>query len=185
MIGLEKGRVRLAPHDAEWEAEAERTVAELRALLGDAAVDIQHVGSTSVPTIMAKPIIDIAVSAADFSSVLKHESVLRERGYYYRPGAELENQLLFAKGSYYDGSGEMQTHFIHVVGRDSREWRDYINFRDYLIRHPEIAKQYEALKISLWQKAPVDQDREKYLAGKESFITSILAEARAFFGNRR
>ena len=74
MIGLEKGRVRLAPHDAEWEAEAERTVAELRALLGDAALDIQHVGSTSVPTIMAKPIIDIAVSAAGFSSVLKHHT---------------------------------------------------------------------------------------------------------------
>jgi GrpB-like predicted nucleotidyltransferase (UPF0157 family) len=182
MIGLERGAVRLLPHDPDWDTEAERTVDELRRLLGSAAHDIRHVGSTSIPTIPAKPIIDIAVAAESFSAVLELEELLRKRGYYYRPSASLSNQILLAKGSLYDGTGRRQTHFIHVVGVNSREWWDYLNFREYLIEFPEVAREYAELKLYLARKAPSDRGREEYLAGKSPFLSSVLADAREYYG---
>ena len=182
MIGLERGKVKLLPHDPEWELEAARTVEELRTLLGSVAKDIRHVGSTSVPTIPAKPIIDIAVAADDFTAVLNLEELLREHGYYYRHEQDLANQLLFAKGSFYDGTGDLQTHFIHVVGIDSREWWDYLNFRAYLIEFTEAAQKYAELKLALAKKVSIDNDRERYLSGKSPFISEILGAARKRYG---
>ena len=176
MLGLRRGTVALYPHETEWEAEAARTIAALRAILGDAAGDMQHVGSTAIRSISAKPIVDIAVATDDFAAVLALEDALRAKGFYYRPGS-LEGQLLFARGSYYDGTGDLQTHFIHVVPTDSRDWRDYINFRDCLNANPSIAKEYETLKLSLAREAPVDAGREQYLAGKHAFVQRTLRTA--------
>ena len=183
MLGLKRGTVRLCPHETEWEEEAARTIAVLRELLGDAAADIQHVGSTAVKTIMAKPIVDIAVAAEDFGRVLEKRDALERAGFYYRPGS-LEGQLLFAKGSFYEGTGELQTHFIHVVKKDGADWRNYNQFRDYLNAVPQAAKEYEALKSSLARACPEDAGREKYLAGKHAFIVRNLrtAAAWAFMG---
>ena len=183
MLGLKRGTVRLCPHETEWEEEAARTIAVLRELLGDAAAEIQHVGSTAVNTIMAKPIVDIAVAAEDFGRVLEKRDALERAGFYYRPGS-LEGQLLFAKGSFYEGTGELQTHFIHVVKKDGEDWRNYIQFRDYLNAVPQAAKEYEALKSSLARACPEDAGREKYLAGKHAFIVRNLrtAAAWAFMG---
>lgn len=181
MIGLERGRVKLYGHVCEWDIEAERTIAELKTLLGDSVQDIQHVGSTSVPTIMAKPIIDIAVATSSFSAVLEREELLLAHGYYYRPDVAPTRQLLFAKGSFYDGTGKLQTHFIHVVHKDSPEWKNYIIFRDYLKAFPEAAKQYEELKLSLAKAFPHENGREQYLAGKKDFIALTLKKAGEFF----
>ena len=115
MIGLKRGTVSLCAHEKEWETEAERTISRLKAILGDVILDIQHVGSTSIPAIQAKPIIDIAVAVDHFDSVLAFEKELNSAGFYYRPKSDLGEQLLFASGSYYDGTGDLQTHFIHVV----------------------------------------------------------------------
>lgn len=183
MLGLKRGTVRLCPHETEWEEEAERTIAVLREILGDAAMDVQHVGSTAVKTIMAKPIVDIAVAAEGFSRVLAKRDALEQAGFYYRPGS-LEGQLLFAKGSYYEGTGDLQTHFIHVVEKDGEDWKNYVQFRDYLNAVPQAAKEYEALKVSLALACPEDAGREKYLAGKHAFIVRTLrtAAAWAFMG---
>lgn len=121
MIGLRRGDVRLFEHNKEWKIEGERTVNELRKILGSDAVDIQHVGSTSIKSIKAKPIIDIAVGTDDFNRILSHEAELLKAGYHYRPNHDMGGaQLLFACGSYYEG-GDMQTHFIHVVKYNSME----------------------------------------------------------------
>jgi len=177
MIGLKSGTVALCDHDAEWEFEAERTIKVLKKILGGVICDIAHVGSTSIKSIKAKPIIDIAVSVKTFDEVLKYEKQLKENGFYYRPADDLKEQILFACGSRYDGTGDMQTHFIHVVKKDSMEWINYINFRDYLNENECVAKEYEALKVSLAEKCPVDAGREKYLAGKHDFITKTLRTA--------
>ena len=183
MLGLRRGTVRLCPHETEWEEEAARTVAALREILGDAAADVQHVGSTAVKTIMAKPIVDIAVAAEDFGRVLAKRDALEQAGFYYRPGS-LEGQLLFAKGSCYEGTGDLQTHFIHVVAKDGGDWNNYIQFRNYLNAVPQAAKEYESLKLSLALACPEDAGREKYLAGKHAFIVRNLrtAAAWAFMG---
>jgi len=178
MIGLKRGTVKLFDHDIEWEKEAKVTIKKLKSICGEVIIDIAHVGSTSVKSIKAKPIIDIAVATDSFEAFLKYESKLCENGFYYRPDCDMDGkQLLFACGSFYDGTGDMQTHFIHVVKKDSMEWINYINFRDYLNANEGVAKEYEALKISLAEKNPEDKGREKYLAGKHDFIVRTLRTA--------
>lgn len=179
MLGLKRGTVQLYQHEKEWEIEAQNTISRLRKILGSAAKGIQHVGSTSILTIKAKPIIDIAVAVDDFGDILAFKKELEEEGFYYRPQAQasLQNQLLFACGNYYDGSGDVQTHFIHVVRTNSMDWINYINFRDYLNKMPSVAKKYEKLKQSLAAQAPVDSGREKYTQGKHGFIVDILRKA--------
>lgn len=180
MIGLKRGTVQLCDHEKVWEEEAQCTIKRLWDILGCIATDIQHVGSTSILTIKAKPIIDIAVAVNDFNDILAIEQELKANGFYYRPKSELGEQLLFASGNLYEGTGDIQTHFIHVVLTDSMEWRNYINFRDYLNNNPIVAKAYEELKISLANAAPVDAGREQYLAGKHDFIVYTLRKAMVY-----
>ena len=180
MLGLKRGTVRLYPHEKAWEEEAARTIAVLKEILDDTAKDIQHVGSTSVLAIQAKPIIDIAVAVDSFDEILAKEKELKNAGFYYRPDSSktLKNQLLFACGSYYDGSGDLQTHFIHVVLTDSEDWVNYIHFRDYLNATPSAACEYEQLKLQLAEAAPIDSGRVQYTSGKHEFIQHILRQAK-------
>lgn len=177
MIGLKRGTVQLCEHEKEWEIEAQNTIARLKEILGDVIKDIQHVGSTSILTIKAKPIIDIAIAVDKFDDILAYEKELKDAGFYYRPKSDLGAQLLFASGSLYKGTGDLQTHFIHVVLTDSMDWINYINFRDYLNKTPSVAKEYEDLKVSLALQAPIDRGREKYLKGKHDFIVYTLRKA--------
>lgn len=174
LLGLERGAVRLYEHEKEWEIEAQNTIIRLKEILGPIIKDIQHIGSTSIKSIKAKPIIDIAVAVDSFDDILKFEYKLKNAGFYFRPNAQasLRGQLLFACGSYYDGTGDLQTHFIHIVLTDSMDWKNYINFRDYLNSNPDTAKEYENLKMQLANALPNDTGRDKYLNGKHDFIVN-------------
>ena len=145
MIGLKRGTVQLCEHEKEWEIEAQNTIDRLKEILGDVIKYIQHVGSTSILTIKAKPIIDIALAVDDFDNILAYEKQLKDAGFYYRPNAQasLRDLLLFACGNFYDGTGDLQTHFIHVVKTNIMDWINYINFRDYLNSTPSATKAYE------------------------------------------
>ncbi len=173
MLGLKRGEVMLFEHEKEWEIEAENTIKRLKDILGNSIADIQHVGSTAIPSIKAKPIIDIAVAVYNFNDILKLKNVLKENGFYHIPTNE-ENQLLFGCGDFYNGSGSLQTHFVHIVLNGSMDWINYINFRNYLNSNPDIAKEYEALKLSLCETV---KDRAEYTAGKHNFITFTLRKA--------
>lgn len=179
MIGLKRGTVKLCEHEKEWEFEAQNTISRLKQILGNVIKDIQHVGSTSILSIRAKPIIDIAVAVDDFDDILSFEKKLKDAGFYYRPKsqASIKGQLLFACGNYYEGTGDLQTHFIHVVRTNSMDWVNYINFRDYLNNTPSAAKEYEELKVSLALQFPIDNGREKYIKGKHDFIVHTLRKA--------
>ena len=179
MIGLKRGTIKLCEHEKEWETEAQNTISRLKQILGNVIKDIQHVGSTSIRSIKAKPIIDIAVAVDDFDNMLRFEKELKDNGFYYRPNAQasVRGQLLFACGNFYEGTGDVQTHFIHVVRTNSMDWINYINFRDYLNNTPSVAKACEALKVSLALQAPIDNGREKYLKGKHDFIVYTLRKA--------
>ena len=176
MLGLKRGTVALFPHEKCWEDEAAKTIEKLKNILGGAARDIQHVGSTAVKSICAKPIIDIAVGVDSFEKILEYKNILEENGFYLRESS-IENQLLFACGSYYDGTGNEQTHFIHVVIYGGCEWQNYLLVRDYLNENPEKAGEYEALKMSLAAEQPVDSGREHYTAGKHDFIRNLIRTA--------
>ena len=178
MIGLKRGTVELREHETEWEENAVFTIKKLKKIMGTAASDIQHVGSTSIVHIKAKPIIDIAVAVNSFEDVTPLIPVLEANGFLRRRW-ETADQLLFACGDY-SRPGGIQTHFIHVVKAGSREWRDYINFRDYLNANPAVAKEYEALKVELADKYKNDPGRERYLEGKRDFISQTLRKALAW-----
>ena len=169
LLGLKRGTVTLIPHQQMWETAAAETIAHLRKFFPDA--DIAHVGSTSIPHIAAKPIIDIAVGVDDLSAVKEMAPMLETHGLLFRGEVEA-GQLLFVIG---DLEADRRSHHIHFVKRQGREWQNYIRFRDYLTAHPARAKDYERLKIRLAER--YSADRASYTAGKADLIQEILAES--------
>lgn len=173
MIGLRRGTVRLVPHQPGWEAQAAVSAALLARVLGDTAVEICHVGSTAIPTIGAKPILDLAVGVRELSAVLPHTRELERLGICLRPGSSLPGELLFVIGD-----EQVRTHHIHVVLWCGPQWTNYLNFRDYLTAFPERAACYEACKRELARRYP--GDRARYTAEKEPLVCRLLAEAAAW-----
>ena len=175
-IGLKGNVVELAVHEIEWEIIADDTKKHLWHIFGTVAKDIQHIGSTSIKGIKAKPIIDIVVAVDDFSKVEILTPTLEANGFMRRKWFN-DTQKMFAVGEDVPSDDRITTHFIHIVKTDSTEWYEYINFRDYLNAMPCIAKEYETIKVRLATETPYDIGREKYLAGKHDFIVSKINEA--------
>lgn len=172
MLGLKRGGVALAPHEEAWEAEAARTVELLRKLLGASAAGAEHVGSTAVRGIEAKPIIDIAVAARSLEEIKSKAALLGRYGFIFR-GEDVPGQLLFVIE---DNARGVVTHHIHIVEADGAAWRDYIGLRDYLNAFQREAARYGALKMELARRFPAD--RKSYTAGKAALIAELLAKAR-------
>ena len=97
MLGLKRGTVYLSGHDPLWDAAAQQTIQVLKCVLGEAAADIQHVGSTSIRGIKAKPIIDLAVGVRDYEAVMAKREALGKEGIVFRFD-ERPEQLLFVMG---------------------------------------------------------------------------------------
>ncbi len=173
MLGLKRGTVTLCPHEEEWERIAAETIAFLTPLFGDSVSGIQHVGSTSIRGIRAKPILDLAVAARDMEAVRARIPILEAHGVVFR-GEDHPGEFLFVMG---DFDADTRTHHIHVCPEDGADWRNYRLFRDYLNAHPECAAAYEALKIDLAGRYA--DDRGSYTSGKQAFIAEILREAGA------
>ena len=173
-IGMKRGTVYLEPHQAEWERAAEETIQTLKRILGSVAVDIQHIGSTSIRKISAKPIIDITVAVNYYELILSKRDELEKADIVFRFD-ERPDQLLFVMG---DFEKDTRSHHIHVVLYGSDEWNNYINFRDYLNSNMEAAREYEAVKLRLAEQYP--DDRIAYTDGKQEVIDKLLAEARVW-----
>ena len=171
MIGLKRGTVELLPHDPQWKNAANETIILLKSLLQDVSIDIQHVGSTAIQNISAKPIIDIAVGVNTLDSIKPYIELLKNNGIIFRK-EDVKEQLLFVIG---DFEKEFRTHHIHVVEWNSIAWNNYINFRDYLNAFPEYAKEYDDLKKKL--ALEFANNRGNYTAGKQEFIDIILKQA--------
>nr|WP_325181452.1 GrpB family protein [uncultured Oscillibacter sp.] len=130
MTGLKRGTVMLALHQEEWTQNAERTIQALNRLLEPVAVDIQHIGSTAIPSIHAKPIIDLVIGVRNLDDIAPYVELLKQHDIVFR-GEDVAGQLLFVMG---DFEKDTRTHHIHVVRWNGAEWNNYINFRDYLNR---------------------------------------------------
>lgn len=172
MIGLKRGSVRLEMHQSGWEKEAEKTIAELKGILGNIAADIQHIGSTAVSAIHAKPIIDIAVGVRNLDDIFPFIEVLNKNNYIFR-GEDVPRQLLLVKG---DFEKDIRTHHIHVVKWNGSEWTNYIDFRDYLNAFPEKAMKYDECKQDFAKRFP--DDRKLYAEGKKKLIAELIEEAK-------
>jgi len=164
-IGLERGVVRLLPHAPEW-----AVLFAQEASHGPYVLDIQHVGSTAIPEIAAKPIIDIAVAVADFDQAQRCIAPIEELGYRYRGENGIPRRHYFVRG-------DPRAYHLHMLEQDSAEWRGQIAFRDYMRAHPKQAAAYDQIKRKLARRYP--RDREAYTKAKGAFVLSIVALAQA------
>ena len=177
MLGLKRGTVALLPHQIAWEENAKETIAQLWNVLNGIAVDIQHIGSTSIRHIHAKPIIDLAVGVHNLDTIVPLIPKLEQIGVIYR-NQDHPGQMLFVMG---DFENEIRTHHVHVVEVANPAWENYINYRDNLNDNPHKAKLYDDLKQTLFQRHA--NNRGFYTAGKQELINQLLEEARQYKEN--
>jgi GrpB-like predicted nucleotidyltransferase (UPF0157 family) len=169
------GSIVVSDYDPAWPRMFEAERRRLEATLGSLLLAIEHVGSTAVPGLPAKPIIDLQASVQRLAEA-KAEAVepLERLGYSYLPHYEswLPGQLFFRKSA--DGHW---THHLHLLPQDSPRWRDRLLFRDYLRRHTEAARDYAKLKRDL--AAAFADDIAGYRDAKDAFVAATMAAARA------
>ena len=171
-IGLKRGIVELADHNPEWKIFAAQTIERLWGVFGDIATDIQHVGSTAICHIKAKPIIDIAVAVDDLDFVKNIMPKLNAIGFYESIWHAVENDILVCDD---DEFTDTRSYHIHIVKTNSSEWNNYLNLRNYLTAKPEKAKEYEQVKITAALKHA--SDRNAYTGDKDTIIVRLLEEA--------
>lgn len=170
-ISLKRGTVAVEPHRIEWDIAAQEVMNKLKDILQEDIVDLQHIGSTSIKNICAKPIIDIVVGVNSFDRIMAHNEELKASDIVYRRQDHPGRHLYVC----YDTENDIQTHFIHVVIYGEKQWNNYLNMRDYLDAHKDKAKEYSDLKERLAKMFP--QDRQAYTNGKSLLIENILQSA--------
>lgn len=170
MLGLKRNTVRVVEYEADWAVRFEQEAAEFRKHIGDIAHDIQHVGSTSVPDLPAKPILDIAVAVPSVEMIPALVRKLTSLGYIDRGDQGNEGGYLLVKES------EPDVRFIHmhIVSKDDTQWHHYIRFRDILRQNQDIREQYADLKKRLAKQFP--NNRGDYTSGKAHFIQTVLQQ---------
>ena len=169
VVGMEKGSgIVVCPYNEAWPLEFERVREELVRCLPPWIISVDHVGSTSVPGLDAKPIIDVLVAVPDLTQALELVPTLESLGFEYRPRDDLPDRHYFPRTL--DG---LRKHHISLAEPSSRYSRNTLIFRDALRGEPEIARQYAVLKRRL--AAEVGTVRLAYLNGNTDFVLEVLA----------
>jgi len=166
--------VKVVDYDPNWPLIFEREKAKILSVIAKKVVAIEHVGSTAVPGLGAKPIIDIMVGMRHLSDAQGCIGPLETIGYEYVPEYQVSipERRYFRKGP----SNVPNKHYhLHMVEYDSDFWRRHLLFRDYLRAHPRTAKEYHRLKKELAAKYRFNRDA--YTEAKTLFIESIVAKA--------
>lgn len=173
-MGLPSGQVRVEDYSTEWARLFAEERDRLLAAIGHVSRIVEHVGSTAVPGLCAKPVIDIAVGVADLPTGAACIEPLARIGYEYKGDAGIPGRHFLAKGP-----PEDRTHYLHVEPLNGPLWRNHILFRDYLRAHPEAARAYGRLKRSLADR--YSRDRDAYTSGKNSFVEGLIATAAGMY----
>ena len=163
--------VEIAEYDPAWPAAYERERALIADALADLVLAIEHVGSTAVPGLGAKPVIDITVGVRTLVDGEKCIGPVEELGYEYRGDGEIPGRHYFRKFT----RGE-RTHHLNIVEHKGDFWERHILFRDYLREHPQEAQDYYELKVRLAER--FGTDRLGYNEAKTAFIELALAKAK-------
>ncbi len=166
-LGLEAGKVELEPYSPAWVALYSAEEELLEQVFNENIVCVGHIGSTSIPNLRAKPIIDILLVLKNDFIFETAVELLAALGYRQGP-FKIEEGLFFIKGN-----GNVHTHYLHLR-KEMHDWKKYILFRDHLRSYPVVACEYELLKDRL--RDQFHSKRELYTKGKEEFIVGILAK---------
>jgi len=164
----------ILPYDRSWPEAFRAERDRLASVLGPIALRIDHNGSTAVPGLAAKPIIDIQISVEGLQPIHAYASCLSELGYVHVPHPDDVFCPFFHRPASWP-----HTHHIHVVEAGGEEERRTLAFRDYLLEHDTAAREYEALKRSLAPRYSAEQfsSRQAYADAKAEFIARVTEQA--------
>jgi GrpB-like predicted nucleotidyltransferase (UPF0157 family) len=176
MFGQHKRNINVVPYQSEWIELYQKEAELLMDALGEIALHIEHIGSTAIPGMVAKPVIDMMVAIESFDQASEYIPILAELGYEYRAPDTVPERMFFAK----ECCPEVRTHHLNLSPLTSEFWKNQLAFRDYLRMHPQVALEYGDIKVNLAETYAQSKflDRE----GKTEFVTKVLALAQNEFG---
>ena len=160
-------KVEVVPHNPRWRDAFEAEAKHVAAALGENVVAIHHIGSTAIPNIYAKPVIDLLVEVRDITEVDEQSSAMESLGYEVMGEYGIPGRRYFRK----DNREGIRTHHIHVFEAGSAEVERHLAFRDYMIAHPREAQRYSEMKRKLAEEHP--QSIDGYMDGKDGFIKEM------------
>jgi GrpB-like predicted nucleotidyltransferase (UPF0157 family) len=163
-------KIQLVAHDPTWQENFKEEANRLNSILGKEVIAIYHIGSTSVPNIWAKPIIDILIEVQDIDRIDDLNSIMLQRVYTPKGEYGLPGRRYFVKGD-----EENHTHHIHIYTQGHTDVARHLNFRDYLQTHPDEAHGYSILKEELARRYIGDIDA--YQSGKAELIKELERKA--------
>ncbi|MEO0896794.1 MAG: GrpB family protein [Bacteroidota bacterium] len=161
--------IHIAPYNPLWPQTFEQEAAFIQQIVGSNLNYIHHIGSTSVPGLMAKPIIDILLDVKELRFLDTQNREFEALGYEVMGEYGIEGRRYFRKG------GDKRTHHIHAFQSGSNHLDRHLAFRDYLIAHPEVAQAYGELKVKVAERSK--QDIEAYGDGKDAFVKEYERKA--------
>ena len=170
MLGLSNDKISLMPDDEFWRKEFKKEKMIIQKNVTEEII-IEHIGSTSIPNIPAKPIIDISIGINSEIGVKGIIKSLEEVGYIYKGENGVSGRYYFVKGR-----PENRKYHIHMYDVNHPDWKNHLLFRDYLINNEELAKEYGDLKLRKWKSHK--GDRKGYTESKDNFIQKVLKEAK-------
>lgn len=170
---MTKEKIKLVEYDPSWPEKFQREKQKIMEAIGQHVLAIEHVGSTAIPFIVAKPVIDIQIGVKTLRDAVPCIPKLEKLGYEYLSSIEslIPNRRLFSKRS-----GGKKEFYIHMWQYQAEEWEEFLLFRDYLREHKETAKEYEFVKKHMAKRFP--EEEVAYSIGKEGFIQVIIQRAK-------
>jgi GrpB-like predicted nucleotidyltransferase (UPF0157 family) len=167
-------QVTVVAHDPTWKSKFDEEADHIARALGDIFIFQHHIGSTAIPAIFAKPIIDILLEVGDIFRLDDKRAAMEQLGYEAMGEFGIPGRRYFRK----ENASGIRTHHVHAFQADSPEIKRHLAFRDYMIAHPVIAQTYGTLKLRLAREHP--DDIEAYMDGKDSYIKEHEAKASAW-----
>ncbi len=167
---MNKRKVEVVPFQQSWKAGYLQVAERLKTILGDEVLSVHHIGSTSIPGMSAKPILDLLIVVRNIEKIDGHNGQMKASGYDAYGENGIPGRRFFVK----ERDGARISH-VHIFAAEHPEIRRHLLFCDYLSAHPEEAAEYARLKENLASRFPDDIDR--YIEGKHDFIQEIDRKA--------
>ena len=161
----------IEPHRESWKRDFEQEAVRIKSALGSALIALHHIGSTAIPGLHAKPIIDIMAEAVSLEALDAHCREMERLGYGAMGEFGIPGRRYFRK----DSSAGVRTHQLHAFAEGSAHLVRHLAFRDYLREHPDTAREYGALKLRLAESCRGDV--EAYIEGKDAFVKDVERKA--------
>jgi GrpB-like predicted nucleotidyltransferase (UPF0157 family) len=172
-LGVKRGEVKIVPYDKSWPEIFQEEKVLLVKTFGDRIFEVEHVGSTAIPGLPAKPIIDISATIESLDEVNNFIEKLSAIGYDYIQDKSYPNPEYLDRHFFVKSNENGSTHFLKLVEPgNKKDWVKLIQFRDYLLTHPDARDAYAELKKELAEN--LSDNRSEYTERKPSFIESIF-----------